>query len=185
MGAIISPCGTYRYRLERDLGGLLGNGKTVAWIMVNPSTADATENDPTIRKVIGFSRRLGFGRIVVGNLFAFRATDIKALRAAADPIGPEAGDHFRRIMDEAETVIVAWGPCSKLPKWLRRRWCEITGYAQARGITLMCLGTAQDGHPLHPLMLGYERPLIPWVSPEAALSAAQHPALAEHPDQEA
>lgn len=164
MSAILSPCGTYRYRLERDLGGLLA-GPTLAWIMVNPSTADAETDDATIRKVLGFSRRLGAGRVIVGNLFAFRATDIKALRSAADPIGPSGGDHFRRIMDDADTVIVAWGPCAKLPAWLRLRWLEIAGYASARGIPLHCLGTAQDGHPLHPLMLGYDRPLVPWSPP--------------------
>lgn len=164
MSAIISPCGLYRYRLERDLGGMIA-GPTVAWIMVNPSTADAEKDDPTIRKVLGFSRKLGAGRVVVGNLFAFRATDIKALRTAVDPVGIEGGDHMRRIMDEADKVIVAWGPCAKLPKWLRNRWHEVAGYAEARGITLFCIGTAGDGHPLHPLMQGYDRPILPWSPP--------------------
>ncbi len=164
MSAIISDCGLYRYRLERDLGGMLA-GPTVAWIMVNPSTADATADDPTIRKVLGFSRRLGAGRIIVGNLFSDRATDIKALRTAADPVGIEGGDHLRRIMREADKVIVAWGPCAKLPKWLRNRWMEVVGIAEAHGIPLLCIGTAQDGHPLHPLMQGYDRPFVPWSAP--------------------
>ena len=101
MSAVISPCGLYRYRLERDLGGLIA-GPTVAWIMVNPSTADATADDATIRKVLGFSRRLGAGRVIVGNLFAFRATDIKALRTAADPVGLDADQHLRAIFEAAE-----------------------------------------------------------------------------------
>ncbi len=164
MSAIISPCGLYRYRLERSIGGLLA-GPTVAWIMVNPSTADAATDDATIRKVVGFSERLGFGHIVVGNLFAFRATDIRALRTAADPIGPYGGDHLRSIMRGAEKVIVAWGPCAKLPRWLRNRWMEVAGIAEANRIQLWCLGTAQDGHPLHPLMLGYDRPLRLWERP--------------------
>jgi hypothetical protein len=169
VSAILSPCGLYRYRLERDLGGLI-SGPTVAWIMVNPSTADATADDPTIRKVIGFSQRMGARRIIVGNLFAFRATDIKALRTAADPIGIDGGDHLRRIMREADRVIVAWGPCAKLPKWLRSRWCEVAGIAEAYGIPLFCIGTAGDGHPLHPLMQGYDRPILPWSPPGRSAS---------------
>jgi len=164
VSAILSPCGLYRYRLERSLGGLLA-GPTVAWIMVNPSTADAETDDATIRKVIGFSKRMGAGHVVVGNLFAFRATDIRALRTAADPVGPDGRDHVRVIMRGAATVIVAWGPCAKLPAQLRGRWAEVAKDAKDRGIPLMCLGTAQDGHPLHPLMLGYDRPLVPWSPP--------------------
>ena len=71
--AVISDCGRYRYRLERH--GLSGAG-AVAWIMVNPSTADATTDDATIRKVVGFSERMGAGWLIVGNKFAYRATDI-------------------------------------------------------------------------------------------------------------
>ncbi|MBB2962904.1 DUF1643 domain-containing protein [Methylobacterium sp. R2-1] len=169
MSAIISPCGLYRYRLERDLGSMLA-GPTVAWIMVNPSTADAVEDDHTIRKVIGFSQRLGAGRIIVGNLFAFRATDIKALRTAADPIGLDADQHLRAIFEAAERIIVAWGPVAKVPPHLRTRWRRPFGFAQALGRELMCLGTAQDGHPLHPLMLGYDRPLVPWSPPGCSLA---------------
>ncbi|MET3414959.1 DUF1643 domain-containing protein [Methylobacterium sp. 1030] len=70
-------------------------------------------------EAVSFSERLEFGHIVVGNLFAFRATDIRTLRTAADSIGPYGGDHLRAIMRGAEKVIVAWGPCAKLPRWLR------------------------------------------------------------------
>lgn len=172
MSAIISPCGLYRYRLERDLGGML-SGPTVAWIMVNPSTADAETDDPTIRKVIGFSRRLGARRIIVGNLFAFRATDITALRTAADPVGPCGGPHMRQIMRDADKVIVAWGANAKLPNPLRYRWIEVVRHAENHGIPLFCIGTAGDGHPLHPLMPSYDRPILPWSPP----AATPHPSL--------
>lgn len=162
MTAIISPCGTYRYRLERH--ALSGAG-AVAWIMVNPSVADATTDDPTIRKVIGFSERLGAGWLIVGNKFAFRATDVRELRTAADPRGPENDAHLERIMQDAATVIVAWGPLAKLPDQLRRRWRAVTTIADRVGRTLHCFGTAQDGHPRHPLMLAYETPLIEWKRP--------------------
>lgn len=169
MSAILSPCGLYRYRLERDLGGLI-SGPTVAWIMVNPSTADATADDPTIRKVIGFSQRMGARRIIVGNLFAFRATDIKALRTAADPVGPDGDQHLWQIMAAAGRIVVAWGPCAKLPKDLRRRWREVVDIAELRGLPLFCIGTAGDGHLLHPLMPSYDRPILPWSPPGSPAS---------------
>lgn len=168
MSAIISDCGTYRYRLERH--GLSGAG-TVAWIMVNPSTADAKEDDPTIRRVVGFSERMGAGWVIVGNKFAYRATDIHALhaldphRGPAIARGPENDRHLAEIMRAAPIVIAAWGPLTKLPKSLRRRWMTVCQIADEAGAKLMCFGTAQDGHPRHPLMLAYDTPLIEWKAP--------------------
>jgi hypothetical protein len=160
--AIISDCGRYRYRLERH--GLSGAG-AVAWIMVNPSTADATADDPTIRKVIGFTERLGGGWAIVGNIFAYRATEVKDLARVADPRGPENEAHLRAIMAEAERVIVAWGPASKVPPQHRQRWRTVTRIAAELGRPLHCLGTAKCGHPRHPLMVSYDTPLQPWSAP--------------------
>jgi hypothetical protein len=162
VSAIISPCGLYRYRLERH--GLAGAG-AVAWIMVNPSTADATQDDATIRKVIGFTERMGGGFAIVGNKFAYRATDVRELRTAADPRGPENDAHLEAIMREAPVVIAAWGPLAKLPDHLRRRWRTVCGIADRAGVKLMCFGTAQDGQPRHPLMLAYDTPLVEWRRP--------------------
>lgn len=84
-----SPCRTYRYSLvhewDRDL-------PRVAFIMLNPSTADENALDPTLRRCLGFARSWGYGSFEIGNVFAFRATDPKAMKAAADPFGPEAGE---------------------------------------------------------------------------------------------
>lgn len=160
--AIISDCGLYRYRLERH--GLSGSG-AVAWIMVNPSTADASADDATIRKVVGFSERLGAGWAIVGNKFAYRATDVRELKTARYPVGPENTAHLARIMADAPTVIAAWGPLSKLPKHLRNRWRTVADIAGHVGVKLMCFGVAQDGHPRHPLMLAYDTPLIEWKQP--------------------
>lgn len=162
MSAVISDCGRFRYRLERH--GLAGAG-AVAWIMVNPSTADAKQDDATIRKVVGFTERLGGGWAVVGNKFAYRATDVRELRTAPDPKGPENDAHLEAIMQGSPIVIVAWGPLAKLPKPLRRRWRTICSMADRLGVTLMCLGTTQDGQPRHPLMLAYDTPLEPWKRP--------------------
>lgn len=163
--AVISECGQYRYRLERHAieGGGAG---AVAWIMVNPSTADARDDDATIRKVKGFSGRLGFGWLIVGNVFAYRSTDVRGLARVADPMGPDNERHLREIMSHAATVIVAWGPVAKLPKELRRRYQRVVRIANELGVTLHCLGTAQDGHPRHPLMLAYDTPLSPWSAPK-------------------
>lgn len=162
MSAVISDCGRYRYRLERRLSDWRA-ARCAAVIMVNPSTADAETDDATIRKVCGFTIRYGFCRVIVGNLFAWRATDIKALRTASDPVGPDNDYHLSMIMHEADKVIVAWGASGKLPRDLRNRWHAIAGLAEAAGKPLHCLGVAADGHPLHPLMLGYDRELEPWV----------------------
>jgi hypothetical protein len=162
MTAIISDCGQYRYRLERHK--LAGAG-AIAWIMVNPSTADAENDDATIRKVIGFTERLGGGWAVVGNKFAYRATDVRELRTARDPKGEENDAHLGQIMRDAPVVIAAWGPLAKLPPHLRRRWRTVCDIADRAGATLMCLGTAQDGQPRHPLMLAYDTPLTEWRRP--------------------
>lgn len=162
MSAVISPCGRFRYRLERH--ALSGAG-AVAWIMVNPSTADATEDDATIRKVRGFSERLGAGWFIVGNLFAYRSTDVRQLAKAADPIGPDNDDHLRAIIADAPVVIVAWGPTAKLPASLRRRFYRVARIAEEAGRELLCLGTAKDGQPLHPLMQPYSAELRPWRVP--------------------
>lgn len=164
MSAVISHCEFYRYRLERDLGGMVGT-KAVAFVMVNPSTADAVEDDQTIKKVVGFTRRMGGTRLIVGNLFAWRAKDITALKTAIDPVGPENDAHLRQIIREADIVVGAWGQLGKLPPHLRQRWVQFYDMATAAGTLLKCLGTAKDGHPLHPCMIGYERPVLDWRRP--------------------
>lgn len=164
MSAILSgePVPVYRYRLERELQA---EGRTIAVVMVNPSTADAVEDDHTIRKVAGFAQRFAGRRIIVGNKFAYRATDVRALRDAADPVGPENDRHIEQILRDADLHIVAWGPMAKLPKPLRERWRAVAAIADRVGCRLHCLGTAADGHPRHPLMLAYASLLTPWRGP--------------------
>lgn len=126
--AVISQCGRYRYRLDREIG----SGPTVVGVMVNPSTADGDIDDATIRKWLGFGARLGWGRIVIGNLFAFRATDIGSLRAAADPIGHENDAALRSMLAAADIVIAAWGASAKLPPHLRSRWRDVPRETRGR-----------------------------------------------------
>lgn len=159
MSAIISDCGRYRYRLEREGRGL---GST-AVIMVNPSTADAEQDDATIRKLRGFGDRNQWGRIVVGNLFAYRATDVRDLRKVADPIGPLNNHYLNVILGQADRIIFAWGPVTKQPKVLRRRWQHVDWMARSLGHRPLSIGApAKCGHPRHPLMLAYAEIMQPW-----------------------
>jgi len=83
-GTELSPCGIYRYTLTREWE----DGRCVAWLMFNPSNADATDDDATIRKCIGFSKRWGYGRMAVVNLYGVRSRDPKTVAKTADPVGP-------------------------------------------------------------------------------------------------
>ena len=166
--AVISDCGFYRYRLDRRFG----DGPCVMFLMVNPSTADATIDDATIRKCVGFAGRWGFGRIVVGNKFAFRATDVKELRKITDPVGPENNEHLRLMMTESDMVVAAWGSLSKLPETLRSRWKDIVTMADAAQRDLAAIGICADGHPMHPLMPAYREWhdwSVPWFANRATL----------------
>ena len=162
--AILSSCGTYRMRLERGIDPLLG-GPVAALCGVNPSTADAVLNDATIRKDMGFARRLGWSRIIKINKFAYRATDVRKLASAVDPVGPENDAHLRQAMIDADIVVACWGPLAKLPPRLRSRWRGVVAIANDVGKPLHCFGTAKDGQPLHTLMLAYATPLRLWENP--------------------
>jgi hypothetical protein len=159
---VFSECGLYRYLLEHDFGG---NGPVISLGMVNPSLADGKKNDPTMTKVDGFAMRMGASKVRVWNPFALIAKDVRDLRDAADPIGPENDTHIAHAVRDADIHIVAWGPLSKLPRPLRSRWKDVVTVLIEAGGKPMCWGTALDGHPRHPLMLAYATPLVPWSAP--------------------
>lgn len=163
--AAISDCGRYRYRLRRMTRQT--DADTVI-IMVNPSTADATNDDATIRKLRGFAARKGWSNLIIGNLFAYRAKDVRELAQVDDPIGPENDKYLAEMIGNRDTlrVIFAWGPTAKLPRRLRQRWREVARMATYDGRPALCLGPpALDGMPRHPLMLAYDTPLQPWSYP--------------------
>jgi hypothetical protein len=162
MSAVISHCGLYRYILKRDF---FRPGPVAAVFMVNPSTADASANDATIRKLLGFGARLGWHGLIVANVCAYRATDVRELGGVPDPVGPDNERYIRETMRDADLHIAAWGPVAKLPRELREEWRMIDVLAKDEGYDLQCWGTAKDGHPRHPLMLAYDTPLVPWVAP--------------------
>lgn len=169
MSAIFSPCGNYRYRLERSGPG---RGAT-AIVMVNPSTADAETDDATIRKLRGFGERHGWGRLIVGNLFAWRATDVRELGRVGDPVGPDNDRHLAEIFADADRAVLAWGPLAKQPRFHRGRWREVLEMCRAKHRKPLAIGEpARCGQPKHPLMLGYGSPVAPWFPCRGPASAA-------------
>jgi len=148
--AVISPCGRYRYRLSRSWEP---QRLPLVWIMLNPSTADAEIDDPTIRRCIAFSKREGAGGLEVLNLFALRATNPSALRSADDPIGPDNDQWIREVLHPHSRCVCAWGA---FPAWDR----VAAVMDLARGINFLCLGRTAAGHPKHPLYIANDQPLI-------------------------
>jgi hypothetical protein len=151
--AVISDCGKFRYLLRRswDIAR-----PTVAFVMLNPSTADASQDDPTIRKCVGFAERLGFGAITVTNLFAYRATKPADLKAAGYPIGDECNFWINLAAREAQTVICAWDVNAR---GLSRPH-GVRSVLRGAGRPAKALKLTPDGIPCHPLMLPYSCTLV-------------------------
>jgi hypothetical protein len=159
MSAIISPCGRYRYRLERTVAM---DGPVYAYFGVNPSKADASLNDATVRKWIGFTKILGGSRFIVGNVFAYRATDVAELATVDDPYGPEIGDHITSIIEDADILVPCWGNTTKVPPHLQGAFDVLMDALVSSGKPVYHFGQTKAGDPKHPLMLGYDTPLLPW-----------------------
>lgn len=144
--AIISECGTYRYLLQRFWDTRL---ETLNFIMLNPSTADATVNDATIRRCLGFARSLGFGSLEVTNLFAMRSTDPKALRQHIDPIGHENDEQIVSSSQVCQMTICAWGTHGSY----QGRATKVLRMLRDAGIRPHALAFTKGGIPKHPLYL--------------------------------
>lgn len=151
--ASFSLCRRYRYELWRRWAP----GPYAMFIGLNPSTADETQDDPTIRRCIGFAKAWGFSALCMTNLFAFRATKPEVMKAEAFPIGGHENDlALRSLADSAGVVVAAWG---------------VHGVHLDRAADVMkmipglhCLGLSQKGHPRHPLYLKADSKLVPLIS---------------------
>ena len=154
-----SDCGRYRYRLDRHINA---GHLRVAFIGINPSVADAEQDDQTVRKWNGFAERLGVDRYMVGNIFPFIETDVKNVKN--HEIISEAT--FQNVMvlgeiiDEAHIIIPCWGSRGKIPKAYRFAVDDMERRLRESFKPLMCWGKTQSGDPKHPLMLGYDTPLV-------------------------
>jgi hypothetical protein len=127
----------------------------LVFILLNPSTADASRDNPTIRRCNGFAKRWGFGGIVVVNLYAYRATKPRDMLAADDPIGPDNDRIITEVVD-GTTVIAAWGTNAR-----RERVAEVLELI--RGTTrLLAVEITKYGHPRHPLSVLGEAQPVPW-----------------------
>lgn len=156
--AVISPCQQYRYRLGRQLAD---RGPVVALFGVNPSTADAAKDDHTVTKWMGFGRRLGWSRFIVGNVFSYRATDVKRLATPGlDPFGPDHDAHIAAIIAEADVLAPCWGDRGKIPRGLRPHMDRLLDRLNASGKPVKCWGLSKAGDPLHVLTLGYATPFV-------------------------
>lgn len=160
--AILSKCGAYRYRLTRAVNNPPGN--PIAWLMLNPSTADASTDDPTIRKVMGFTERAGYSVAVVVNVYPVRATDPKECRRIVreaerleglSPKHIQNIGHVYRATKDCAALVCAWGAAP----WAQWDALSLVGNADPE-LRLLCLGTTKSGAPRHPLYVPYSQPLI-------------------------
>lgn len=166
--AAISDCTRYRYSLKR----WWDDGEDKPWacfVMLNPSTADAAKDDPTIRRCMSFAQSWGCVGIYVFNLFALRATDPRELAKAVDPIGPENDWFIRTYARMAKgPMVAAWGAHA----FAASRAKAVTTLLNKAGIALQCLGVTKDGHPRHPLYVAGATSLVAF-SPSPAARAEE------------
>lgn len=156
--ATFSPCGRYRYRLGRRWG----EGERLCnFLMLNPSTADAEQPDPTITRCINFAKSWGYDGLEVTNLFALRSTDPKVMLADRDPIGLENDRHILYAAHKSELVLCAWGAIGKH----RRRANEVLKTLWNSGFVPHYLRLTGDGSPWHPLYLPSDLKPIPMERP--------------------
>jgi hypothetical protein len=140
--AVFSPCGRYRYVLRRTWDDSL---PAAVFIGLNPSTADALRDDPTIRRCSAFANAWGWGGLIMLNLFAFRATTPAVMKRRRDPVGPDNDRWIKRMIRQHQSVIACWGNHG-----------EHAGRDKqvARLITdCRCLAITARGQPAHPLYL--------------------------------
>lgn len=156
MSAIISDCGQYRYQLTREPHDMYTVCGPALFVMLNPSTADASMDDPTIRRCRGFAKAWDCRGIIVANLYALRATDPAALWVHADPVGPDNDMFLAALLREHDTVICAWGANAKPERVAQFRKML---YRNNRPV---CLGVTKDGAPRHPLYIRADQKLIDW-----------------------
>ena len=150
--AVISEDGLYRYRLTRRWD----DGDQVTFVMLNPSTADANEDDPTLRRCIRFAQAWGYAALSVVNLYAYRATNPDDLWRTADPIGVDNDSHLCAAGESGDLLVAAWGGNAKLERI--EQILTLPGFSQINYLRL-----TKAGQPSHPLYLPKDLTPIPWL----------------------
>ena len=154
--ALYSDCEAYRFSLTRQWQA---EGPRVAFVMLNPSTATEERNDPTIERCERRARAMGYGAFRVANLFAFRATVPRDLKAAAEPVGHGNDAALRDCAVWAEVVIAGWG----MHGVHLSRGAQVARMLREAGARLCHLGLTQGGHPRHPLYVPYAQGPMDWA----------------------
>ena len=152
--AVYGSAGTYRYLLTRRWGP----GALMTWVMLNPSTATAHEDDPTIARVTHRAKVAKYGGLAVLNLFALRATDPAELRTHPDPVGPSNNACISAWCQPGDCVVAAWGSHGRF----LGRDRVVAGIFERVGVSLLCLGLTVNGQPRHPGRVAYALELIPF-----------------------
>lgn len=145
---VFSDCEQYRYSLARTWGDI---GRTINFLMLNPSTANEVANDPTVERCMRRAFSLGYGRMVITNIFALRSTDPRGLRAVNDPVGPWNMETIASWAMQAETVVCAWGVHGKY----RGQGDRVLRLLREHDVRPVALRLTKEGIPRHPLYLPY------------------------------
>lgn len=149
--AEFSPCRQWRYTLTRLISPMLpGDTRSIInFVCLNPSTADETTDDNTVRKCIKFARswELGFNTLIVTNLFAWRSTQPSVLKTVPDPIGEENDHYLLAVAGAADMVVAAWGAHGKIHA--RSEWFTSMFHGPIHILRI----SAKTGEPWHPLYL--------------------------------
>jgi hypothetical protein len=177
--ATLSECGVYRYDLRRVWDE---SRPACVFVMLNPSTADADQDDATIRRCVGFADAWGCGSLTVVNLFALRSTEPRALYAHPDPVGPDNDRVIRDRVGGSGIAIAAWGIHGEF----QNRGLAVLAMIESTGRELHCLGQTQKWHPKHPLYLKSDaRPAAFEQKPEPKTVRLQLKRSASHVAEEA
>lgn len=151
--AVISSCEKFRYTLYR---GDCEN--PLVFIMLNPSTADALIDDPTIRRCMGFANSGGYDGIIVVNLYAFRSPNPKDLLQTQDPVGSENDQYITSIVSKHKTVVCAWGSNA-----LVDRVNHVMSILKQHEAKVVCLGMNKNGSPKHPLYIAADQEFVEYA----------------------
>ena len=160
MSAVLSDDRLLRFRLDRTVAT---GGPTYAFFGINPSTADEDVDDATVRKWIGFTKVLGGRGFIVGNVFPYRTKDVKKLVDTPEEATSLNHAYLRVIAHEADILIPCWGNTTKVSKTLEDSFYDVVNVLQSTGKPMWTFGYTKSGDPLHPLMLGYDTALQPWI----------------------
>lgn len=154
--AVFSDCERYRFALTRVWEP---TAKRALFIMLNPSTADEMKNDPTVERCERRARAYGYGAFRVCNIFAWRATDPRDMRAAQDPVGSDNDATIKESCNWADMIVCAWGTHGAH----LNRGPQVKEMLDLADVQTYHLGLSKAGHPKHPLYISYDTTPIAWT----------------------